>query len=94
MQPHIVAQQKDLSDASRTATNAFQNIETVKCFNSQETEISKFFKIIQRAAVEYMRQANNNAAQIGFLRFITLSMFVQGFWVSFSGARQLPNFIC
>lgn len=83
MQPHIAAQQAELSDASRIATNAFQNIETVKCFNGQESEISKFFKIIQRAATRYMSQVKNNAVQIGFLRFVTLAMFVEGFWVGF-----------
>ncbi|KAL8714616.1 MAG: hypothetical protein Q9220_001564 [cf. Caloplaca sp. 1 TL-2023] len=80
MQPSIDAQAKELSTASKIANNALQAIDTVKCFNGQDFEVWQYAKTIDRAAKRYLVQAKANALQIGFVRFVTLSMFVQGFW--------------
>ncbi|KAI4111639.1 MAG: hypothetical protein LQ339_000510 [Xanthoria mediterranea] len=80
MQPSIEAQAKELNTASKCANNAFQAIDVVKCFNGQDFETWQYAKAIHRAAKKYLIQAKANALQIGFVRFITLSMFVQGFW--------------
>ncbi|KAL8977263.1 MAG: hypothetical protein Q9205_006896, partial [Flavoplaca limonia] len=80
MQPSIEAQAKELNTASKFANNAFQAIDVVKCFNGQDFETWQYAKAIKRAAKKYLIQAKANALQIGFVRFITLSMFVQGFW--------------
>ncbi|KAI4271731.1 MAG: hypothetical protein L6R38_006798, partial [Xanthoria sp. 2 TBL-2021] len=80
MQPSIEAQAKELNTASKFANNAFQAIDVVKCFNGQDFETWQYAKAINRAAKKYLIQAKANALQIGFVRFITLSMFVQGFW--------------
>ncbi|KAL8857899.1 MAG: hypothetical protein Q9178_005518 [Gyalolechia marmorata] len=80
MQPSIDAQAKELSTASKIANNTLQAIDVVKCFNGQDFETWQYAKAINRAAKKYLIQAKANASQIGFVRFITLSMFVQGFW--------------
>ncbi|KAL8648109.1 MAG: hypothetical protein Q9226_006136, partial [Calogaya cf. arnoldii] len=80
MQPSIEAQAKELNTASKFANNAFQAIDVVKVFNGQDFETWQYAKAINRAARKYLIQAKANALQIGFVRFITLSMFVQGFW--------------
>ncbi|KAL8773245.1 MAG: hypothetical protein Q9209_001923 [Squamulea sp. 1 TL-2023] len=80
MQPSIDAQAKELNTASKFANNALQAIDVVKCFNGQDFETWQYAKAINRAAKKYLIQARANALQIGFVRFITLSMFVQGFW--------------
>ncbi|KAI9654169.1 MAG: hypothetical protein M1831_005523 [Alyxoria varia] len=80
MQPSINAQQEELSAASKSSGNAFQNIETVKCFNGQDTEIVRFTASISKAAKKYMIQAKINAVEFGFVRSVTILMFVQGFW--------------
>lgn len=80
MQPSIDAQAEELSTASKLANNALQAIDTVKCFNGQDFETFKYARAIRRAAKKYLIQAKANALQIGFVRFVTLSMFVQGFW--------------
>ncbi|KAL8966820.1 MAG: hypothetical protein Q9183_003196 [Haloplaca sp. 2 TL-2023] len=80
MQPSIDAQAEELSAASKLANNALQAIDTIKCFNGQDFETWQYAKVIKRAAKKYLLQAKANALQIGFVRFITLSMFVQGFW--------------
>ena len=80
MQPSIDAQAEELSAASKLANNALQAIDTIKCFNGQDFETWQYAKIIKRAAKKYLLQAKANALQIGFVRFVTLSMFVQGFW--------------
>ncbi|KAL8736318.1 MAG: hypothetical protein Q9181_002496 [Wetmoreana brouardii] len=80
MQPSIDAQAKELSTASKLANNALQAIDTIKCFNGQDFETWQYARAIKSAAKKYLVQAKANALQIGFVRFVTLSMFVQGFW--------------
>ncbi|KAL8997914.1 MAG: hypothetical protein Q9169_002907 [Polycauliona sp. 2 TL-2023] len=80
MQPSIEAQAQELNTASKYANNAFSAIDVVKCFNGQDFETWQYAKAIKRAAKKYLLQARANALQIGFTKFITLSMFVQGFW--------------
>ena len=80
MQPSIDAQVEELNQASKRANNAISAIDTVKCFNGQDFEMWQYAKIIKKAARYYLIQAQANALQIGFVRLVTLSMFVQGFW--------------
>ena len=80
MQPSIEAQTEELTKASKIVKNAISAIDTVKCFNGQGFERWQYRKAIKRAARHYLCQAQANALQIGGLRLITLSMFVQGFW--------------
>lgn len=80
MQPSINGQEECLSQASKSSGNAISAIETVKCFNGQEHEVKQYATTIRTAARYYLVQANANALQIGFVRLITLGMFVQGFW--------------
>ena len=80
MQPSIVAQELEKSRGSKLATNAISAIDVVKCSNGQDLEASEYAASVSRAAVFYLKQAWSNALQIGFVRFVTSSMFVQGFW--------------
>ena len=80
MRPSIVAQDRALSKASKLSNHAFKAIDTVNCFNNQEHEVRQFTTVIQEAAKFYLKQALANSAQIGFMRFITTAIFVQGFW--------------
>ncbi len=97
MQLNIVGQQEELSIASKITTNAFSAIETVKCFNGQPCETVKYASAIRKAAGHYLLQAKANALQIGFVRFMTLCLFVQGFWYGnhlvTSGARTTGTVI-
>lgn len=80
MQPSIDIQAAQLTQASKLVNNAISAIETVKCFNGQDFEIWQYASTIRKAARYYLVQAQANALQIGFVRLVTLGMFVQGFW--------------
>ncbi|KAG8533193.1 uncharacterized protein KY384_001976 [Bacidia gigantensis] len=80
MQPAVDAHTTALTHASKMATNALLAIDTVKCFNGQDQEIWQYSKAISRAARSFLIQARANAFQIGLVRLVTMSMFVQGFW--------------
>ncbi|KAF2868020.1 multidrug resistance protein-like protein 2 [Massariosphaeria phaeospora] len=69
-----------LQQALKYVTNAIQSIETVKCFNGERLELQRYIGFIGLAAALYVRQANIRSLQVGFMQFITLSIFVQGFW--------------
>ena len=79
-QPAIVQQTEVLTKVTKHANNAISAIDTVKCFNGQDHEMWQFASMIKDAAKHYMVQARINAFQIGFVRFILLGIFVQGFW--------------
>ena len=80
MQPSIKMQDEELTKASRIANNAISAIDTVKCLNGQDLERWQYKRAVNRAARYYIRLAQANALQIGGIRLITLTMFVQGFW--------------
>ncbi len=80
MQPGIEAQIEELTKASKLVSNAISAIDTVKCFNGQDFELWQYATAVKKAAHYYFVQAKANALQIGFVRLITLGMFVQGFW--------------
>lgn len=80
MQPSIDAQIEELTEASKLANNAITAIDMVKYFNGQDSEMWQYANAIKRAAKWYLVQARANAVQIGFVRIMTLGMFVQGFW--------------
>lgn len=80
MQPIVKSHLEELTKASKMANVSIASIETVKCYNGQDFEIWQYANAVKRAAEHYLGQARYNALQIGFVRFVTLSMFVQGFW--------------
>jgi len=80
MEPSVEAQNKELTQASKIASNAISAIDTVKCFNGQDHEKWQYARSIRRAAGHYLSEAQANAAQVGFARLVTMGMFVQGFW--------------
>ncbi|KAJ5090795.1 hypothetical protein N7532_009479 [Penicillium argentinense] len=87
MKMSITAQQGELTQASKTASNAIANIDTVKCLNGQRIEVRKFSHRIHNAAFYYLRQARLNSLQIAFIRWMIFGMFVQGFWYGSALAR-------
>ena len=80
MQPTIKAQMDELTQASKLANNSISSIDSVKYFNGQDFEMWQYARTIRKAASFYLIQARANAFQIGFVRFVTSIMFVQGFW--------------
>jgi ATP-binding cassette subfamily B (MDR/TAP) protein 1 len=80
IQPNIELQTARLTEAAKHVMNAFSVIETVKCYNGQRAELYSYSRLLRLAAGFYTRQVNWNAVQASLLRFVTLAMFVQGFW--------------
>lgn len=80
MQSNITLQELEMAKASSLASNALSSIDTVKCFNGQDSEVKQYGLAVEKAAKFYLKQALSNGLQIDFVRFILTSMFVQGFW--------------
>lgn len=80
MQPNIESQAEELTQASKLASNSISAIDTIKCFNGQDYQTWQYAQAVHKAARYYLMQARQNALQIGFIRLVTLGMFVQGFW--------------
>ncbi|KAF3909249.1 hypothetical protein ABW20_dc0105160 [Dactylellina cionopaga] len=69
-----------LGSAAQSISRAVKGIETVKYFNGQDQETNLYKNAIRSAGLAYNRIAKHAALQNGILRFITLMVFVQGFW--------------
>ncbi|KAF2437037.1 P-loop containing nucleoside triphosphate hydrolase protein [Tothia fuscella] len=88
IEPNIDRQISQLTEAAKHVMSAFSVIETVKCYNGQASELWTYARLLGKAEKYYTRQVNWNALQSALLRFITLAMFVQGFWY---GATLIEN---
>lgn len=88
IQTQIDTQKEHLSRATRIVNRAFTAIETVKAFNGQQYERYVFALAAGKAARAYREQAHSNALVVGFIRFVILTMFVQGFWYGGRLIRQ------
>lgn len=91
MQPHLNEQKTCLSAASKTAAGAISEIETVKAFNGQPRELSAFTQAVHCAGKAYKSLTSLSALQLGFVRVLTLGMFVQGFWYGNKLVRNGKN---
>jgi len=80
LSPAVEAQKQELSQASKYANAAITAIDTVKAYNGQEQEVWQYHSTIKRVAAKYMIQARCNALQFGITKFLTVGIFVQGFW--------------
>jgi len=80
MQRNINLEKTHLSHAASHLIRAVTAITTVKAFNAQAHEILRFDGILNLASTAYFRLAQINGFQQGFVRFVVLAMFVQGFW--------------
>ena len=89
MQRNINLEKTHLSHAASHLIRALTAITTVKAFNAQAHEISRFDMILNLATTAYLRLAQINGLQQGIVRFVVLAMFVQGFW--YGGALVLKG---
>jgi ATP-binding cassette subfamily B (MDR/TAP) protein 1 len=88
MTSNIEAQQAELASASKVISSATGSIDTVKCLNGQAFELQNFSSRIDKAALQYSKQARLNALQIALIRLMTYGMFVMGFWYGSMLARS------
>ncbi|RCK57414.1 Alpha-factor-transporting ATPase [Candida viswanathii] len=68
------------SRASKILDWCLVNPTMVRIFNGKYVELAKFNDIVNASAKSYYRVANAISANTGALKFMTLMMFVQGFW--------------
>jgi ATP-binding cassette subfamily B (MDR/TAP) protein 1 len=78
--PAIEIQKRELTRASKYANTAITAISVVKAYNGQDQEVWQYFDTIKNVATSYLVQARSNALQFGFVKFIMMVIFVQGFW--------------
>lgn len=80
MQPNVKKQQEKLTEANKCVNNAVSAIETVKCYNGQESVLENYSAVLVQATSWYLRVVNSNALQFAFTSFVASAMFVQGFY--------------
>ncbi|ROW14145.1 hypothetical protein VPNG_04344 [Cytospora leucostoma] len=76
----IVAQKRELSQASKNVNAAVTAIDLVKVYNGFDHEVWQYFQAIRRSMQQFLRQARRNAMQMGFIKLWMVNLFVVGFW--------------
>ncbi|KAJ9626935.1 ATP-dependent permease [Taxawa tesnikishii (nom. ined.)] len=80
MQKNLNKQREKQSEALKYVQSALNSIETVKCYNGQETEKRKYSSVVEGVARWYYRVAQTNSLQFMVSAFMGQAMFVQGFY--------------
>lgn len=80
MQTAIANQRDKLGEAQKISFDALSAIDTVKCFNAEETELDRYGSRIEAAAKYYHTIVNKAGLQLGCLTFLVQAMFVQAFY--------------
>ena len=80
IQSFIKSQTEYLTSAAKMITAAISAMVTVKCCNGQVFEHWQYLQAIQKAAKQYLSQIRISSLQISCIRFLTLTIFAQGFW--------------
>ena len=78
LQPSIQAQKRDLAVASQHVAASIAAISLVKAFDGTDQELRQYRSDIQRAARQYLVQAQCNSIQMGYVSFWVISMFLVG----------------
>lgn len=79
--PHLIKDQKEhLAEASKSTNRTISNILNVKCLSGQVFELGVFSTALKLAANSCRQQMYNQALQMGITQFVSLAMFMQGFW--------------
>ena len=85
----IKDQKEHLAEASKSTSRSISNILNVKCLNGQVFELGVFSTALKLAAKSYRLQMYNQALQMGITQFVSLGMFMQGFW--YGGILVIAN---
>ncbi|KAK1752972.1 putative ABC transporter expressed in the mitochondrial inner membrane [Echria macrotheca] len=80
LDPAIAGQNRELAEASKHATAATTAIDLVKVYNGQDHEAFQFVSAIRRSARFYGRQVVCNCAQMSYIKFWMIMLFVIGFY--------------
>jgi len=73
-------ERRAFADSSTNIERASSAISTVKAYNGQQSEVTRFTKLISRAGDSLVRQALVWGISIGMTDFLLLGTFVVGFW--------------
>jgi ATP-binding cassette, subfamily B (MDR/TAP), member 1 len=76
--PAIERQKRELSKASKYASNAVTAIDSVKAFNGQDQEVWQYFLTAKAITKYYLIQARSNAFRI--IKFFAVGLYVSTFW--------------
>jgi ATP-binding cassette subfamily B (MDR/TAP) protein 1 len=76
----IESQKRELSRASKYASNAVTAVDSVKAFNGQDQEVWQYFLTAKAITKYYLIQARSNALQFGIIKFFAVGLYVSSFW--------------
>ncbi|PHH93246.1 hypothetical protein CDD83_9516 [Cordyceps sp. RAO-2017] len=80
LEPAIQAQMAQLEMATKFTTASITAIDVVKVFNGLARELHYYRRALGLARRHYLIQARCNSAQVGYIAFWMIFMFVIGFW--------------
>lgn len=76
------------SEAAELLTRSMNAIKLIKLYCTQDYEIKKFNQLVKECNKEFIKACVCVSVNASLLRFLTLSMFVQGFWFGTTMIRK------
>ena len=86
--PLIASERTHTAQAATVISRAISSISTVKAFNAQALELLSLTQVVDRLHSITVKQNGVWAVTSGFSQFVSMAMFVQGFWF---GARLVRS---
>ncbi|KAG5437238.1 hypothetical protein PCANB_001030 [Pneumocystis canis] len=80
IQPSIYSEKEVLSQVATLIDQAIVNMPIIKVFNAQHYEFQKFSNFVLKSSRSVRYWKKIYAIQQSVVRFVILSMFIQGFW--------------
>jgi ATP-binding cassette subfamily B (MDR/TAP) protein 1 len=86
--PFIAAERREMGAIGTLIDHAVNGISTVKAFNAQSHEASRFSTFLSRQSAALRRTITIWSAQSAFTQFVGMCMFVQAFWFGAKFVRE------
>jgi ATP-binding cassette subfamily B (MDR/TAP) protein 1 len=80
--PLYAAENRAFAEASTNIERATSAISTVKAYNAQSSEVTRFNRLVMKGKTHLRSQAMIWAANIATSEFLMLGTFVSGFWLA------------
>lgn len=80
VEKYIKLENKETTNAAEVLTWSMSSIKMIKFYNAQQIELNKFNQLVEKCNSLFIKNCLYASINSSVIRFLTLCMFIQGFW--------------
>lgn len=88
VEKYVKLENQETTNAAQVFTWSMNSIKLIKFYNSQKTELDKFNQLVENCNNMFIKHCLYASINSSIIRFLTLCMFIQGFWFGSSMIRK------